>query len=335
MKTKLLLVVALTALLMLLCANAAYASAVRPLMAGQSTQIGTVTVTNTASQLTVKYQITASGWSLTATHLYVGTTPPAKSAPGLFPYAHNGLHATQDTYTVPVSAGAYYIAAHAVVQNQNSIVGGTCPTVEEITAALPTSGDISLALGSTAHFNVTITNGGILNGVRAGWCLDRTHGIALSWPYLVNFYSTLAPIPALLTTGTDPAIDYPGNVDLVNWAVNNRDGYTRDEVQNVIWYLIESAQPTLTAHEQTLADAAAANGEGFVPQFANGDVYTIIAAPVNADGTILRGQVILIEFPVPCTPVYSSETAWATAAGDYRWSTGWGTYFRYIVSPAP
>jgi hypothetical protein len=82
---------------------------------------GTVEVSVVDGYLCVEY-ITSCCWGLDETHLYVGTTKPAKSAPGQFPYKHEYLcGAGTDLYCIPlcdlgVGCGdCVCIAAHAVV----------------------------------------------------------------------------------------------------------------------------------------------------------------------------------------------------------------------------
>jgi len=94
-----------------------------PLIAGKVATAGYVTVWNDADYLYVKYDTAGSGWTITETHVYAGTDPPEKLAPGQFPYKHDPIDppATYDLYKIPLSeigAGEcddVYIAAHAVV----------------------------------------------------------------------------------------------------------------------------------------------------------------------------------------------------------------------------
>lgn len=99
------------------------------LIAGQSINSGTVSVTNDLNFIYVTYT-TANGWLLTQTHLFVGgcdlipVNGPGNPIPGQFPYAsvHNNI--TEYTYTVPISAigigNCACIAAHAVVVRLNA-----------------------------------------------------------------------------------------------------------------------------------------------------------------------------------------------------------------------
>jgi hypothetical protein len=99
------------------------------LVAGQSINSGTVTVTNDANYIYVTYS-TANGWLMTQTHLYVGACAliPVNNSgnpmPGQFPHKSTHNYITSYTYQVPISAlPAGYcgcIAAHAVVVKVNS-----------------------------------------------------------------------------------------------------------------------------------------------------------------------------------------------------------------------
>ncbi len=99
------------------------------LMAGQTMNAGTVTVTNDANNIYVTYT-TTNGWVLTQTHLYVGdcalipVNNPGNPIPGQFPFTGVHNNVTSYTYTVPLSripaGGCGCIAAHAVVKQYNA-----------------------------------------------------------------------------------------------------------------------------------------------------------------------------------------------------------------------
>jgi hypothetical protein len=81
--------------------------------------VGDLTVSSDGTQLVVTYTMTGD-WEMMETHLYVGTTPPSKSAPGKFPYKHEALaDPTSDIYAFTYSdmgwssGDAVYIAAQA------------------------------------------------------------------------------------------------------------------------------------------------------------------------------------------------------------------------------
>lgn len=306
---------------------------VLPLIAGQFSEVGTVTVSTDGNNLTVKYEITENNWYITETHLYVGIQPPSSSAPGKFPYQHPNLsNVSTDTYTIPISTGTtYYIAAHAVVYNELSkqIVGWDCLTVDRLNTLLPASGNIMVQRITypVNYFDVTITNSGNLDGNYAGWCLDRHHGILQNTTLDTNLFSSYETLPDYLITGEFPTISYPENMDLVNWVINHNDGYTISETQNVIWKLLnmyEYRYHTLTVHEQVLYDESLTHN-GFIPDINAGEVPTFIAQPLYPG---LIYQSILVE--LECLPVYQndSETAWAQGVIGFK--TGWGSYFTYV-----
>ena len=99
------------------------------LVAGQTMNAGTITVTNDADNIYVTYA-TTNGWKLTETHLYVGdcalipVNNPGNPIPGQFPY--HGTHANLDVYNyvIPISripsGSCGCIAAHAVLKQYNS-----------------------------------------------------------------------------------------------------------------------------------------------------------------------------------------------------------------------
>lgn len=92
-----------------------------PLIAAKSVAIGTLSVEYQGGNLVVGYAVTEPGWSLAATHLYVGEGLPAKTAPGSFPFGHAGLAGQTDSYTIPladlglVAGDAFYVVAQADV----------------------------------------------------------------------------------------------------------------------------------------------------------------------------------------------------------------------------
>jgi hypothetical protein len=99
------------------------------LIAGQTINSGTVTVSNDANYIYVTYA-TTNGWVLTQTHLYVGdcalipVNNPGNPMPGQFPYTSTHNNLTTYTYQIPISRipleACGCIAAHAVVKKYNS-----------------------------------------------------------------------------------------------------------------------------------------------------------------------------------------------------------------------
>ncbi|MFN8243256.1 MAG: hypothetical protein U0X40_04295 [Ferruginibacter sp.] len=96
------------------------------LIAGQTLDAGTVSVSNDASNIYVTYS-TANGYLLTQTHLFVGdcaavpVNGQGNPQPGHFPYSSTHNYSTTYTYQVPMASfgSCGCIAAHAVVVKLN------------------------------------------------------------------------------------------------------------------------------------------------------------------------------------------------------------------------
>ena len=75
-----------------------------PLVAAQTMSLGTVDVTNNATHLMVNIAIGGAYPNLVLyeTHLYLGTSAPARQSPGKFPYQHY-VNLAADSYTVPLA----------------------------------------------------------------------------------------------------------------------------------------------------------------------------------------------------------------------------------------
>lgn len=347
---------------------------VYPLMAGQSMEVGTVTISENDGSLTVTYDITEPGWVIIKAHLYVDTEAPKKGAPGQFPFHSESVHVTSYTFDIPLSefgAGSInelYIAAHAEVNNENNIIGYDeniiigydentiigydCPTLEEIAAALPESAQLKAINypNADSYFDVQLTGGTSLDGTYDAFCIDKTHTIYLNSQYTANIYSSYETLPDTVLTGSDPNIDKPENLDLVNWVINQDftgQGYTSIEVQNAIWILIDDNPPTGNSNSLAIVAQAYENGEGFVPGF--GDELAVILQPVGTDGQTSSGQVTvaqvtiaqvtLLQLGLECTPIYEpiyqpiyqGETGWAISEDGtpFKKGVGWGSYFIY------
>ncbi len=87
----------------------------------EETLVGWLTVDYDGEEAIVEYNMYA-GFTMTATHLYVGTDPlPTKkngtytTAPGQYPYGHGLDDATTDSYEVTGLSEPVWVVAHAVV----------------------------------------------------------------------------------------------------------------------------------------------------------------------------------------------------------------------------
>jgi len=116
-------------IVLLMLAGFAITSSAEDLVVGRKHNlVGTLTVAVVGENLVITYAMypvdpmvpDEEGWELLETHLYVGTEPPAKSAPGQFPYGPED--AEDGVYTIPLDklpdpdlAGNIVIAAQAEI----------------------------------------------------------------------------------------------------------------------------------------------------------------------------------------------------------------------------
>lgn len=308
---------------------------------GIGTDVGDIVMWNDATNLYVKY-VTSGNWTICGTHLsvkrYSTQVPQANGnpIPGQFQYKNSfNPCVTEKVYTIPVpSWSTFVIAAHADVRR-----GGTC-SIQDVTAALPATADVCVTTpvaGGSAYFpQVTITNGGILNGLYGGWCVDlnrsTSFGGAAEKCFLgADVRSTVGPFDF------SGMLSSPGSLDLLNWVLNQNyigqsgpgGPYTYGDVQRAIWSLVEAPQslptgansstdPYSEANVAAIVAAATAGGEGFMPGC--GQKFGVIIDP--KDGS----QPFVIPFPVNCT-CGGSETAWGKGL-DFPGSN-WAMYISY------
>jgi hypothetical protein len=321
---------------------------VTDLMAGQHIDVGDVLVWNDGTLLYIKYVITDPEWCITETHLQVATNAsliPQKNGnpiPGKFEENDEHDCVTEALYTYDLLEKGWAvdqglsIAAHAVVQ---SFVGYENPNLDNFAAGLPAQVTMSVQYpysGGPSYFPVTTVTGGTsLDGTYEGWCVDTDHVIYQNTDYTANVYSSYESLP-------DGLVEYPENLDLVNWIINQGyvgqpsacDGnYTFGDVQRAIWALIEDGQSTsgLYGWSQCRVDeilaAAGASGEGFTPGC--DDYVAVILQPVDGQQVISIAQVTFASVGVPCLPLFQYETAWGFGPGFP--GKNWATYIEYTV----
>ena len=101
-----------------------------PLVAGQNIPVGDVTVSTAGDTVIVEYSVTEDDWEIMLSHLYVGTSAPAKCAPGLFPYSSEKdpsvvISPQVHRYVITgfTACDDVYVAAHAEVAQPCGIGG--------------------------------------------------------------------------------------------------------------------------------------------------------------------------------------------------------------------
>ena len=140
-------------IVLLMLAGFAITSSAQPitvtLFAGQTLDVGTLTVAVDGTNLVVTYAMNPwnsveGGWELLETHIYVGTVAPPKSAPGRFPYgpddATDGQYIRVYTIDLDDFTGTLYIAAQAEIgmidEDGNPVLDEALEQIEETTWAL-------------------------------------------------------------------------------------------------------------------------------------------------------------------------------------------------------
>lgn len=316
------------------------------LVAGQHDVVGTVTVTKTATAVDVEYEITDSDWCIVEAHTFVGTTAPKKSAPGKFPYKseHDYDDCVQTvTHSAPFAdvgdLDAYFVAAHAVVQTEDSLVSCDIATIEAALPPLPVTMSASVN-GVVSYFTTTITNGGFLNGVYEGWCVDTSRTIGGSTRSALAYSSYDSDVATL------GLVDKPANIDALNWLLNQDwvgktagggGTITQGDVQRAIWTIIDDGQSSsglgtwTQAHVDQIVADALTNGDGFVPSC--GDCLAVILVPVD-ENLRVNAQITVICIELSGED-FRDETAWALVdtsnpEADFTYfGEGWGGYFEF------
>ena len=182
-----------------------------------------------------------------------------------------------------------------MADNNLSIFNSTLPTT---TTEIITDYDTSTTTASLlpSYINVTITNGGQLNGVYDAWCVNSTIAIRKGTYNQANVYSSYGTVPAgILYTGSQTinssADEYLNKLKQINWLINNvteaanvvdkkyrynNVDYTWGDVQLAIWKLLGETSVldsvdynSLEVYSQQRADAlvsfAVTNGSNFIP----------------------------------------------------------------------
>ncbi|HPF01568.1 MAG TPA: hypothetical protein PLE95_00045 [Bacteroidales bacterium] len=321
------------------------------LFAAKTTEAGSVTVEkNPDGTIRVTYQL-LPGFYMIESHLSVTTSLEAvpqsnqhNPQVGLFAYKmhHNPAvdHYVYDT----IPGGDCYIMAHAVVAEADgyktdmAALDIELPSVAKIMVTYP-------SLSGESYFSTTVTEGGILDGIYDGWCVDVDNAIYTGVEYVVKVYSSYNEDIA------DPSatlVDFPENLGMVNWIINqdyvgkeSPGGYgiyTFGDVQRAIWELVDSFPSTsgLGVWSQDRVDeireaaAQPGTGEVFIPEC--GQQVAVMLVPLTEEGQlpaqITVAQITILNFDLVCQPMLSNpESAWA--AGKDFGGPNWAKYFYF------
>jgi hypothetical protein len=271
---------------------------VTTLFAGQHIDVGTLSVWNDANTLYVQYDTV--GWTMSETHLYVDSEPPDTSAPGQFPYKHEGLgDVNTDLYEIPlngwVPGTVLYVAAHADVCAE----GQGVPPLGAESAIQVIIAEVTLWAGQHIDAGiVTIAVEGdnlvVTYATHSGWVMNATH----------------------LYVGAEP----PGESAPGQFPYKHEDlgGVTEDVYVIPLQEIGVGCDDTvyLAAHAELYhPEHGEETGWGEGDEFGHGWAMYFWAT---------------ITCPPPPPPPPQCETAWAW--GPYELPGGsWGWYFDYTV----
>ncbi|MBW4616798.1 MAG: carboxypeptidase regulatory-like domain-containing protein [Desmonostoc vinosum HA7617-LM4] len=203
-----------------------------------------------------------------------------------------------------------------MADNNLSIFNSILPTTAtEIITDYDTSTTTASLLPS--YINVTITNGGQLNGVYDAWCVNSTVAVSRGTYNQASVYSSYGNIPAgILYAGSQttnlPAEQYLNQLKQINWLINNvteatnlvndkyrynNVDYTWGDVQLAIWKLLgetpvlnNADYDSLEVYSQQKADAlvsfAVTNGTNFVP--VAGQDFGVIVKSANLQPILME-----------------------------------------------
>lgn len=307
-----------------LTAGWAQAATTLDLITENQVKIGEVQVSNDDAQLLVKFVLTndpsqpANAWCLRGTRLKIAESPSDLST-------QQSLNAIQNcvseyTYTLPNlwdPGTRLFFSADAQVDR----AGGT----DALNVVLPNSATLTVTApvsGGPAYFLSTITNGGILDGVYEGYCVDTHHTIAANSPVTVDVYSTFNPIPA-------GVIDHPERLNWVNWILGQAfvgktspggfGTYTFGDVQRAIWTVISDTPSVsgLLSWSQDRVDEILADALIYGPTYVPGcnQPFAILLVPRDENGVVTDQITVaastLVSLGIPC----ASESANAQIDG--------------------
>ena len=327
------------------------------LYAGQHTYVGYLGMNCNGTTLGATYTLDP-GYCLVETHFYAGNEPPKKGAPGRFPFSHEDLSsetcATTDPYAIDLAGHGIdpdediFLAAHAVVCEALGQTPDWSDYVDTIDWSAGDDGVVTISVrypGPESYFVTTISDGGALDGVYNGYCIDTDLQInsnrgyqAIPVPaYIVDAYGDVVVNPEVMYLVNDPTA-----FGSVAWLINQdfeNNGYHYCDVQTAIWTLLGETVASCGGRSwdrvNTLVSMAEAEGWGFTPGC--NQLVPVILVPVGTDSVniaqITIAQITFAEIDVPCRAVLGDcETAWALAENGETWNKGggWGEYFQYF-----
>jgi hypothetical protein len=296
------------------------------LCAGQSTDIGTVTVENDDTNLYVTFNTTAP-WYIDETHVAVGSSldeiPQTKKGnpiPGQFPYECETLDpmATTCTAIIPLNGWCtgdeIFVAAHAAV---SQIFGDGCDTVYLTTEVVDQAQGVRKDLSSVLPERS-----------------DPTAVFAFKGPFYSLGLDMFDVNAGWLTVGFDyPVYNGPGDDIVIQEITNGRPSYP---VERAEVFGVEDGTDYY-AGVVTNKDGGDGRGAVSLPD----DITTVEAVKLldDTDPTIHEDNADGYDVDAigACWLYGGDETAWGAACdgnGTRFVDRGnWGTYFKYTITP--
>ena len=259
------------------------------LMAGQTIEVGTVTVWIDSDSLHVEYEITAEGWYITETHLALAVVDVCTDCPGDIPTTKSG-NPKNGQFAFSEDDGIYdiafddsgiidgpfeigdclCIAAHAVVEKR---VGGV--VVDEQTGwgegpgfsgknwAMYFCWEPKYPIIPTGSIGYTIYNPG--TNTDSYWDTKITSGASGNVPGNAWLHGWCVETGQTIGEGSHTgtmSIPTGTNWNIVNWILNNKDSYSWESIQAAIWWFVLGKTPALGGyvsgiymHQDDLDDA--------------------------------------------------------------------------------
>jgi hypothetical protein len=303
--------------------------------------VGEIRIWNDTTHLYIQYILLNAEWRLIRTSIHISNNSEGLYHKRSFLHSNNyeqeRIHRSLRKYThkIPihwVAPRGLLIAADAELIPINGYASDaaafarTLPHTVSLSAIHP-SPDLK------AYSQATIVEGDFLDGFHYSWCVDLDRKIEQNRWYHAEVYSLFDEMPRGF-------LEFPENLDLVNWILNadfvgrpspSGGKYTYGDIQRLIWDLLDNENisygldPWSQQRVDEIHEKALANGEGFIPN-CNQEMMVVLV-PVGKNRAIIA-QPIAITIPVPCIP--ATQTATAAIRTIYRSDNKWGSIF---VSP--
>ena len=183
--------------------------------------------------------------------------------------------------------------------------------IENLCDALPETVDVEINKAKpVSYMNVIITDGDWLNGSYQGWCIDTDNSIEVTVYNDAAVYCSYETLPEGL-------VEYPENLDLINWILNNvvvgqpspyGGNYTYGDIQRAIWALIDDTdppdswisyiQPFDPGRVTEIMENTNVYGEGYEPGL--GDYLGVIVDPGANIQVVILAVPIIYTYNVDC-----------------------------------